>query len=712
MNATQPITPRGTKAETAKEIDLGQLLMTFWRGKGLIFAIACLAVFAGGYYAFSLATPYFRTTATVVQETKQEPVIDFSAGLGAGLGGGGDQNGINTELEVLRSRGLLEKLVADLSLTEDPEFNHALRPEPAFSVGGTLDAARGLLGKPPRAQVPLTPQQVLDGVVDNLREALAVGNIRQSYVYTLTATTEDPRKSALIANTLARLYIFNQLEVKAEANITATAFLTEQVAALRLDLETDENAVKDFNAQTDLINADTLAALSRQVKELRERLSDERETRTEMANQLTLLQAALIGNDPQQIANTVSDRVLDRLLPPLIADPTADRTAFDTRVAQVTAQLELELRRLDSQITALEMSIADQEEATGQQATDLVALQQLEREAQASGLLYEYFLGRLKETSAQSGIESPDSRVLSRAVVPLRASEPRRSMVVLMSLIAGLVAGMALVLIREMTQATFRGAEELETRTGYTVLGQIPKIPARKRGKVLEYLKNKPTSAAAESVRNLRTSLLLSDMDTPPQVIMSTSSVPGEGKTTQSLALAQNLAGLGKKVLLVEGDIRKRVFAEYFNIKDRKGLLAVLRGDITVAEAVVHEPSLKADVLIGEKPTSTNAADVFSSPAFRQFLRDMKEEYDYIIIDTPPVLAVPDARVIAQVVDAVLYTVRWDHTTHRQVDQGLRLFEGVNVRVSGLVLSQINPRGQRSYGYGDAHGTYGSYHDN
>ena len=192
---------------------------------------------------------------------------------------------------------------------------------------------------------------------------------------------------------------------------------------------------------------------------------------------------------------------------------------------------------------------------------------------------------------------------------------------------------------------------------------------------------------------------------------MSTSSVPGEGKTTQSLALAQNLAGLDKKVLLVEGDVRKRVFAEYFGIKNENGLIAVLQGDSALDEAVVFQDVLQTDVLMSERPRS-NAADIFSSQAFKDFLNDARDIYDYIVIDTPPVLAVPDARIIGKLVDATIYTVRWDFTTQRQVTEGLKSLANVRVPVTGLVLGQVDLKGQKKYGYGEGIGFYGSYHEN
>jgi len=338
----------------------------------------------------------------------------------------------------------------------------------------------------------------------------------------------------------------------------------------------------------------------------------------------------------------------------------------------------------------------------------LIQLQQLTREAEAIRLLYEYFLTRLKETSAQQGIQQADSRILSNAVVPNIPASPRKSLILAMSGILGLMIGVGLVLLREARNSGFRTARDLEVHTGYTVMGQIPMIPARTRKKILKYLHSKPTSAAAESVRNLRTSVLLSNVDNPPKVILSTSSVPGEGKTTNSLALAHNLVGLGKSVLLIEGDIRRRTFSEYFDDLPEKGLVAALAGDQTLQESLHYSVELGADILIGEK-TSVNAADLFSSDKFKALIKTVRAQYDVVIIDSPPVLVVPDARILAQVSDAVLFSVHWDKTTRHQVDEALRLFHNSNQRITGLVLSQINAKQMKKYGYGGRYGAYSGY---
>lgn len=695
---------RSAAAPGNAELDLGELLRTLWRGKIWIALCAAVAILLGGYYAFVTAVPVYTSSAVVMLESRKEQVVDLESVM---TGLGGDQITINTEVEVIRSRGLIEKLVNRLDLVKDPEFNPRLRPDPAFSLGQIIGWVRGVLGMATE-EVPPTEREILDTVIDNVTAAIAVSNVRQSYVFEIIAITEEAAKSAAIANMLAHLYILEQIEVKFAATEQATEWLSDRVGQLQVELEKAAADVKEFNASTALISPETLAGLNRQLKETRDRLREAQDSHAAASARIAELKAAEAAGDLETMAQVAGDSTLTRILRTMEA---GDRTTFDARFEQVLERARLDVTRADNQITALQNSITTQEAQIEAQSADLVTLQQLEREAEASRLIYEYFLNRLKETSVQKGIQQADSRLLSQAVVPHNPSAPRKPLILALSVLLGLLLGAAIVLGREFMQNTYRLAEDLEAKTGYTVLGQIPAIPARKRRNVLKYLADKPTSAAAESIRNLRTSVLLSNLDHPPQIIMSTSSVPGEGKTTQSIAMAQNLAGLGKKVLLIEGDMRRRIFAEYFETKNRRGLISVLSGEVQFDDAVVHEPMLRADLLVAEK-TSTNAADVFSSDRFRSFLEEVRGRYDYIIIDTPPVLAVPDARVIGQLVDAVLYTVKWDSTSQRQVREGLKSFESVNVRVAGLVLAQISTKGMRRYGYGDSYGAYNSYYDN
>lgn len=683
-------------------IDLGALVSVIWRGKWLIALLTAAAILIGGYYAYVLATPLYRSTAVVILETNQEQIVDLQSVVG---GMSGDTSEVNSEVEVLRARGLMGKVVDRLSLTEDQEFNGELRP--VSFVDQLKDRIQTALGLNP-APLNLTPQEraqrTRDAVISSLLDAVSVRNVPLSLVFQVTVETESPRKSARIADAIVDLYILNQIEVKFEATEQATVWLSERVAELQERLQRAEADVSEFSASTELVSVEGLQALERQIKELRDRIATAQAGREALEGDI----AAFISAEPRDLqAEMANDAQLNRLLARAASDD-AIAQAFDTRVSQVLQRRQIELTRADQQLTALRASEAELNRALDQQGEDLITLQQLTREAEATRVLYEYFLTRFNETSAQQGIQQADSRILSDAVVPVMPSEPRKSLILAMSGILGLMLGIGLVLLREMRSNGFRTAQDLEAFTGYAVLGQVPTMPSSSRRKVLQYLSDKPTSAAAEAIRNLRTSIMLSNADNPPQVILSTSSVPGEGKTTNSLALAHNLLGLGKRVLLIEGDIRRRTLHEYFPDVPGHGIVSVLNGEKTLAQAVFRAEGFGADVL-GCQATTINAADLFAADQFKTLIRDARDAYDAVIIDTPPVLVVPDARIIAEEVDAIIFTVQWDKTSKPQVEEALRQFHNSGQRLTGLVLGQISQRRMKRYGYGGQYGAYSTY---
>ncbi len=672
-------------------IDLGALLATLWRKKLWIVASAFLFTFIGAFYAYGIATPKYRATSVILLEASGEQLLDLGAVLPSL---GTDSEAINTEVEVLKSRRLLERVVTTANLIKDPEFNGALRP-----LGLKAKVKNFLTGKGREAP---TRDQQLTSVINAMLARISVRNVPNTYVLQVTVETEDPHKSVMLADTMAEQYILYQMDVKFEATKDASEWLTSRVADLKADLEQAEARVSEFSTNSEVVSIETVQALERQLKEQRDRLVTMRiSLENDKAHLERLTTAAHEGADAKLEA--ADDPRLTT-----IYRENGEAEAFDMRYAQLLTQASVQVQRTQAQVESLETSIKTREADIARQSDELIQLQQLTREAEASRLLYEYFLSRLKETSAQEGIQQADSRILSNAVLPNGPSEPRKSLILAMSIILGAMVGSGLVLLWEMRQNGYRLASDLEAETGLPVMGQIPLLPTSNRREGLEYLAEKPASAAAEAIRNLRTSVLLSGLDEAPKVIMSTSSLPGEGKTTVSFALAQNLVGLGKKVLLVEGDIRRLVFSQYLDVKDAKGLMSVLSGESSLEEAVIHDPILGADILASEY-SNVNAADIVSSQRFVDFIQTARDAYDMVIIDTPPVLVVPDARVIAQHVDVVLFAVLWDSTSKTQVRDALHMFETVGVKVSGLVLNQIDPKGMKQYGYGESYGAYGSY---
>lgn len=683
------------------EIDLLELFRALWRGKWLIAMVAFGALVVGGYYALGVADPQYRSSAKLTVELRTNQVVDIESVVS---GVSTETAALNTEIEIILSRRVLGKLVDDMQLIEDPEFNVELR-DPS-SLSQMVGAVTGLIGGAGSTEVAVE-KSARDKTMDKLRDALSAAVQRDTYVFTISATTGDADKSARIVNTLADTYIDEQIAVKFEATEQAIDWLSTRVSELETNLRQREDTLKQARSETDLISPEALEGLNVQSKDLRERLAEMRARATAAQEEATRLRDLHDAGDRAALAEAVGDPALQRLLSSIQSGDNEAEALFDQRIKTLIATADNTYDRRAGQASALAESYRSLQDQIERQSADLVRIEQMAREVEATRTLYETFLTRLKETTIQRGLQQSDSRVLSDAIIGVKVA-PRIGLILALSLVLGLMAGAAIVLVRQFLHNTFRSADELEAATGLPVLGQIPRMPIKARNDLIGYLREKPTSAPAEAIRNLRTSLLLSDIDNPPKVIMSTSSLPGEGKTTQAISLTQNLSGLGKKVLLIEGDIRRRTLGEYFSDAPAGGIITALSGEVPLHEVVFHDDRLRADVLMGEK-SSANAADLFSSDAFRKFIERARDAYDYVIIDTPPVLVVPDARVIGQHVDAILFSVAWDKTLRGQVIAALKEFDSVNLGVTGIALGQIDPRGMRRYGYGGKYGAYGAY---
>lgn len=651
------IETRPMRLSEESAMDVGDAWAVIWRGRLRVFACVVIMAAAAWAYIQKITTPIYQATATVVLETRSTQVIDME-GVISGLSG--ESVDIATQVQVLRARSLHARVVDELDLSAHPVF---IRPPRSYELLAQISALfpSGLFASP----YDLLGPDRRDGTIDALSEMISIRNIPNSLVFEIKVETTNPTLSAQIANAMADRYVTDQLLVKSEATEQATNWLSERVIALEAELEEAETNLTAFTTEIDLISADDLLEMQRQAKEQRLRI-------THAEEEITRLQG-LEGQGSSEDRR----RNLEAL----------------SRTERLLANLNDARIDLDARIEA--------------QSQDLIRLEQLERETEATRLQYSHFLNRFKETSVQQGIQRADSRILSSAFVPTDPSSPRKALILAMGISIGLLVGIAWVLLREGRQVGFRSGLQLELATGLAVMGQIPRTKRNSRKFMTKTLASKRTTSFSEAVRNLRTSILATNFKAPPQVIMLSSSVPSEGKTTQSIALAHQLGALGNSVLLIEGDVRRRVFQHYFPLHGKQGLLSAISDDSGLETLVHTDQRLGIDVLAGEA-SEINAADLFESAQFARFMRIICDQYDHIVIDTPPVLAVPDARVIGRYADAILYVVRWDYTNAHQVSEGLSQFETSGLRVSGLILSQIDPKGMKRYGYSSYYGSAGS----
>jgi capsular exopolysaccharide synthesis family protein len=653
-------------------------------------------------------TPSYRANATIALEVAQERLVNFESVTG---GFGGDDAAITTEIEVILSRGMLTKLNNELDLVNHPYFNPALAtnnsPTPLEAIVERSEAwliSRDWLPEPAPRSLP-SEAQLREIITTRLAGMISVTQKDWSYVLVISAISPEPVLSANLANALSRLYVEDRLEVKFEKSRDATRWLSGRVADLQLDVEKSAGELKRFLAEADLVDEETLTTLNLRLKDQRERLNEALALKSaaETRGQL-LLQSK--DNSFSEKARSAQDPSLDRLLVRINGgDGTAERL-FETRFAQLVSRYEEMALRHGEQAAVLERAVKRQEEEIEQQSSELVRVEQLRREAEANRLLYEYFLTRLKETAVQEGLQQADARIISPAIIPSGSFNPNGNRIELIGLVIGLLIGGGSMLFREQLVTSIRTPEDLEKSTNLPIVGQIPRIPGRTRRATVNYIVSKPNSAPIEAIRNLRTSLILTNLDTPPQVIMVTSAVPGEGKSTICVALAQNYSGLGKKVLLIEGDIRRRTLTKFVDVPDKNiGLMEVLSNTVELEDAVQKPKNFRFDLLLGND-MSANPADILSSKQFSEFIENARQTYDIIIFDTPPLLVVSDARIVGQFADAILFAVLWNKTSKAQVKDAISELVSVGLEVTGTVLSNIDPSGIKKFGYGDRYGTY------
>ena len=725
-------------------IDLRGLASRLWRGRRTIALCMALGALVGAL-AVSQMVPQYKASSKVMFSLPGGSVTTLPQVVS---GAAVNERTMLNEVEVLQSSSLIGRVVDALHLTDDPRFNPALRL-PASGFLTLPPALRegltnlGILSLPEPTPPPGAAQdrQVRAAAIASLARGLDFEPLPGTRIIRISHASTDPELSAKIVNTLTDQYMRAQIEAKLDATRTATAWLSERVEELRLRMQGAEEAVEAARSHQSVQSGQSLEITQQQLSALNGILTVARNaTTTALATYERLRDAVAEGRDFGAISEFRASSLIqsyrareDELLSQrtnLLASvpethPSVQR--IDMQLAEIAANVAAEAgsiveaarsdwivarareERTEGEVRALEDLALEQSRAALQ-------IRQLEREAEASRNLYANFLARLNETSEQEEVQTADARVLSPAEPPARPLSTRRTRTLLASVLFGLLAGIGLVLLLERLSDTFRSARELAEATGLPVLGALPMEGRRlQRIDVLRRFREAPRSALAEAVRNLRTSILFSNVDRPPQVVLFTSSVPREGKSTSALLVAMTSRQMGQSAIIVDCDLRLPALARMLDAADdAPGLLSLIEGTAQIDEAVFVDPETGLHVLMckpSEPRSNVNAADILSSRKFDELIAALRARYDRVILDAPPTLAVTDARILAARSDAVVYAVRWDHTPRGAVLEGLRELQNVNAPLAGTVLAMIDEKKAARHAYDG--GTYyrGRYRD-
>lgn len=632
--------------EAIPPFDFWGLMRLVWHGKWLILLTMIGMIGLAGYYAFHMTQARYAATATLKVDVQPTTLREVSSQWPAP---GTDLASLNTEVAILTSSHVLGQVVTSLNLLEDPEFNRYLNPVSPYSLRSLRSRLRNYIAG--TSDVVPDAATIFEKTIQNLRSVMTAARPRDTYILQITAQSGSARKAALLANTAAEVYVADQIRAKDAASQAALGWLTDRVAELRQQLHLQETAVTAVVGTAQIQDESALDALSNQVL-LAEQQLDE-------AKAGLALMAAPVG-----------------------VEGTSRGQATMAQQQDVMEKHQAQRNRLQTQLAT--------------QSAGLMQLRQMQREADATRVLYEAFLARLQETRIQHGLEQSDSQLIAPATSSQYVG-PRKMYILAIAALLGAIAGLGLVLLQHGLRRGFLDAMALRDATGLPVIAQFSRTAIRNPKDFRRKLGNGQATAAADAIHRLRATLSLGTGHKPPAIILATSSVPDEGKTGPIVGLAHALAHAGHKVLLIDADQAGPGLKPFLGAIAKHSIGDILRGDVSTAGAITRDDDLQCDILISN--TARSAADVFLHPGFAGLITDLKDRYDHILIDAPPVHASPDARVLAQYADAILYTVRWAKTPQPVVTLGLRALEEIGAPVTGLVLSNMNMRKMRQWGH-------------
>ncbi len=759
------IVTKSDRSFAVPDIDLNEYLRILWRQKRVILAVV-IAIMALAIVILSSLTPRYTATVFVEINSRQSQVVDFEAVL-SGLPADSEtiQTEIRiiqsrkiaertiARLELnrtpefnsaLRPIGLIaswqQSIAAWLtSLAGNTEGDGLAREEQVE------DAQRGGIAKlvltlasilSPSRDDALSQEGAIkrenDRTIDNFLEKLAVAPEGRSRIVRISFESEGPETATEAANTTADFYIVAQLEAKFEATKRATTWLGERIEQLRVEVETKERIIEDFRAKSGLLQGGQNSTLtSEQVSDLN--AQHVLELAGLAAAEARLRQVNKLLKSPKGIESAV-----EVLQSPLIRDFRRDESRVEREVAELSeeygerhprminaranlrdlrARIKIEVDRivqgLRNEVAVARARAASVARSLGAVKTQVaklnkleVRLRALEREATASRTLLENLLQRSKQTVSQESFQQADASIVSYASLPDRPSFPKKGVLLSLIFAGAIFLGVILALAVEKLDLGFRSAEQIERFMDVTPLGLVPMVSKIKTiGKgAHDYVLENPESAFGEAIRSLYTNILLSDVARRPKVILVTSALPREGKTTVVLSLARMLATVGQKVIVVDCDLRRPTVHKALGIPSGPGLTECLTEGTPVEEVLQEDKESGAHILRAGTPVQ-NAPDQLDSGAMQKLLKNLGRKYDIVILDSAPILAVSDTLFVSRLADKTIYLVRWARTRRETAGLGLKRILAAKADVAGALLTMVDVKAHAQYGYGDS-GTY------
>jgi capsular exopolysaccharide synthesis family protein len=719
-----------TPAVQAQEFDLRSVVRVLNARRMTILGIVLLVSALTALWVLQVTPIYTASTHLLLAEQKNK-VLDAQEIL-SGLGS--DNATIQNQTQIIRSWALADRVIKKLKLNTDPEFSGAK------SGGGLLSGlniSSWFSGTAAPEPDLATANTTSPGTLQRFQSSLGVGVQGRSSVIVVSFSSTSPAKAARIANAVADQYIVDQLETKFEAAKRATSWLNERLGELQEQVRAAEVAVERYKAENGLTEAkDGQSLTGQQLSDLNGQLILARSNLAEQeAKYRQLASLAASGRGVDSVGQVMASSIVTTLRaqqaelirkeadyrsrygerhPLMIALLDEKRNLnlkIDEEVRRVLASQQNEVSVARARVSSLEGSLNQIKGSADVEGKARIKLRELEREAESSRTLYNSFLSRFKEVSDADQVQTPDARVIAPATVPTSPSFPNKAMILSIAIVAALILGIVVAFGLDAMDAGFRAGADVEKALGLSNLAVVPTVPGVKS--VQDRVVSKPLSAYTEAIRTLYAGIQLSNVDNPPKVLLMTSSVPNEGKTSSSVALARLAALGGQRVILVDGDLRHPSVAKAFdpNRKPEAGLIEVLSGKRDLQSVLVRDSMTDLQYLPIVAPPA-NPSDLITSDSMRRLIEGLEQAYDLVVIDAAPVIPVSDSRLLSRLVDKVVYVVHWDKTPREAVINGVKMLRDGGAQIAGTILNHTDLRRHAIYGYGYGYGTYsyGSYY--
>jgi capsular exopolysaccharide synthesis family protein len=689
--------------------------------RGII--VTCFAV------SFIVAVLYNYTTRPVYRATTQilidrdTPRLLPNKELVDLVQGGMDY--YQTQYQLLRGRALAEKVVERLGLQKSPE----LATGPMMSPWERLQR---LVGRPPAAVVdqngmPLSP------AVAAFRSRVQVDPIPGSRLVNLHFNAYDPTVAAQAVNALAQLYIEQTLEFRFTTSTDATGWLSDRLQEQQKKVEAAEKALQEYREREGLVNqeereslvAQKLAALNAAVLNAR----TERIAKETLYNQIVSLGPSQLESFPLVLesetvqgikADLAALRKDEARLAETLGDKHPDMVHVRSQIRSTEDKLRAEMRNVaraaesdyrtslakESRLQASLEAVKGEAQETNRKTIEYSVLK---RDVDTNQQLYRELLTRTKQTGLEAELKTTNIRVVEKAEVPRGPISPNRMRNYQLALIAGLVLGVGLALLFEHLDNSLKTPDDVKEHLGVPFLGMVPDVTARGAGgpgasPTASLLTKSPNAAVADAYRVLRTNVIFTSAETSGRTILVTSANPGEGKTTTVANLAAALALNGAKVLAVDADLRRPTLHQHFGLLKTPGLTDLIVGKAAASQAI-QTTRFNGLQLLACGYVPPNPAELLGSPAMKQIVDALRAHYDWVLFDSPPLLAMADAPVLCPLVEGVALVVAAEGSARPAVVRAIEQVGRVGGRVTGVVLNRVNLE-RNSYYYSQNYGEY------